>query len=148
MSIRVVAALMFVAACEPKEVIPDRTDTDASTGSECGAPVFGLELDFVGVVVDTEGDPVADATVVLEDRSRPPAIDLGTATTSETGRFRFHASDITDFPGCSLSVWNYTLVAESGARSTERLVNREMYTAFDQGEDTVDLSARPFTLAP
>ncbi len=140
--------LLCAAACEPKEVIPDRTDTDSSTGSECGAPVNGLTLTFVGVVQDSAGKAVKNATLALEDRSIPPADELGTAKSAADGTFTLVASDITDLPGCWLTALDYTLVVEATAGSVERFVNREMYTALHDGVDTVDLTSRPLVIEP
>lgn len=145
---RVLSVALFAAACEPKEVIPDRTDTDSSTGSECGAPVHGITLTFVGVVQDSAGKAVKNASLALEDRSIPPADELGTAKSGADGTFTLVANDITDLPGCWLTALDYTLVVDSPAGAVERFVNREMYTALQDGVDTVDLMSRPLVVEP
>ncbi len=147
MRICVSIAVVIAAGCTPGEVIPDRTDTDQSTGSECGDPVHGLSLTFVGLVQDANDDPVEGTTLTLEDRSILPAVDLGSATSGPDGEFTLVANDITDLPGCWLTALDYTLVAVAEYGEVERFVNREMYTALD-GNGVVDLRQRPLQLVP
>lgn len=147
MPLRACLLLLLLAACEPKEVLPDRTDTDDTTFGECAAPVPGYTLTFTGTVVDGEGKPARNTTLVLENRS-PPAEDFGTATTDRDGRFTLVADNITNWPGCWLVVLDFWLVAESDAGTVERDVNRQMYTAIGADESTIDLTDRPLVLEP
>ena len=138
------AALGIISGCEGKEVIPE---DDGTMGSACGTPVYGLELDFSGVVLDADGMPAAGASVTLEDRSVRPAADLGTATTGSDGTFFMEATDITSWPDCWLTVLDYQMVASLDDAYGELMVNRQMWEAIQAAEDTVDLSDRPVELS-
>jgi hypothetical protein len=140
---RAIAFAALLGACEPPEQLPTG-DTDGP--SACGTPVRGIELQFLGKVLRTDGGDDAGVRVTLEDRSTAPPTELGTALTTAGGSYTLNGDDITDWPGCWLTLLDYRLVAEDGDVVGELQVNRFMQEAIRAEQDTVDLTTRPITL--
>lgn len=132
---------IFFACSGEEEPEPEDTQMGA-----CGEPVYGIEMDFRGVVVDAEGAPVSGVEVELRDNSRPPGTTLGSGVSGAEGRFTFGAEEITSIPDCWLTALNYTLEAELDGAEAELLVNRFMWEAIQDDSYAVDLTDRPLEL--
>ena len=136
-------AILAGWACAPEEEVPD------APPSACGDPVYDLTVRFDnGLVVDEAGAGLADAAVVLEDRSFQPAKILGSATTGGDGAYTFSATDVTSWPGCWLTLLDYRIVVETPERYGELEVNRYMYDSIEAGTFVVDLTDHPITASP
>lgn len=145
---RVLWILLVIAACEPKEVIPDRGDTDGG-GVTCGEVEHGITVTFTGLVLDADGQGVKSATVEVEDRYPLPHEVIGTgATLDRDGHFQVDGQNINYWHGCWFDYADIWIVATVGDRTAEYNANQRTFSAVDGGTFQVDISDRPLTLPP
>jgi hypothetical protein len=128
-----------------KPIVVDLAGTadNVPNGSACGTPELGIELDFRGAVLFEDGTPVANQEIFLEDRQILPPTRLGSGVTGADGTFGFHATDITSWPNCWLTLLDYRLVAVRDGKRAELEVNIDMWHAIQAGGATVDLTDKP-----
>jgi hypothetical protein len=138
-------------ADHPITAAPDGTTDETLSGSACGDPVYGIAINFQGLVTDKDGAPAAGVSIVLEDREILPATVRGTATTGPDGRFSLQGTNITSWPDCWLTLLDYRLYAQttdgSGrAIGGELQVNKQMWESIQAESYAVDVEESPIVL--
>lgn len=119
-------------------------DTGPPDPTPCGEPMRDQEMTIQGMVV---GAGRNGATVELRDHRFRPARVLGSTTATPSGSFLLVGRGITTYEDCWLTLLDYRIAAEAeDGTEAERVILREMYGAFTEGLDTLDLSDDPLLL--
>lgn len=126
------------------EDVDNPFDSGPPDPTPCGEPMRDQELTIVGMVAGPGRD---GATVELRDHRIRPARVLGATVATPSGSFVLVGRGITTYEDCWLTLLDYRIAAEAeDGTEAERVILREMYGAFTNGRDTLDLSEDPLRL--
>lgn len=139
----IVGWLPLLAACgeEPETTEPPPIEDI----SACGKEVTGLTMSFLGVVGRSRNQPEGGVEVVLEDRTVPPGVVLGSGVSTPDGRWELSTSTLSYLEGC-WGTTDFVIVAEKEDLGAELPVSREIHGAINDGSMRVDLTTQPLTL--
>jgi len=132
--------MLVFAACSGAGA---ESDT-AEDGGACGA-VTSHTVTVRAKVVNGTGQPVAGASVVLEERAWEPGA-RGQGTSGEDGEVILRDLSITSVERCWGTALDYALVAKKDAVTAEEPLNSSLFNLILEGGADLDLRGDPLVL--